>query len=311
MTSDHPPLDDLDLSAVLDGDASDDVLARLEGDPAAVERLERLRATRDAVADASVQPLPGATVDALIARAIDAGGATADPSPARTDEGGAGGTAADDGIVAPLPSRRRKPVPTWAVAAVVVALVAIGLTLVWGGLDGGDDDVAFETIGASIVDDGARQGQEATSDAAGDSEANAPEGEPDGASAGSSHFEGDATTTAPAPGIDSSIPPVVALGDFADADALRVHLRDAFPTDSVEDDGSRADDVLAATARCTGKLDGLFGAGGEPSVVGSATVAGEAVVAYEVPFTTDQGRDTTLVMAVGEVTCIPVLSFQR
>ena len=55
----------------------------------------------------------------------------------------------------------------------------------------------------------------------------------------------------------------------------------------------------------------MFGTGSEPVHVGLATLAGEATVVYELPYRTDDGRDTTLVVAVGELTCIPSLSFQR
>lgn len=309
MTSDRPPLDDLDLSAVLDGDASDDVLARLAGEPGARDRLERLRAAQAALAGASVEPLPERTVDSLVATALTAGDLPAEAS-TESHEGSDGGST-DDAIVAPLPSRRRKPPPPWAVAAVVIALVAIGLTLVWGGLDDdGDEDLALRTADSSMTyEDAEGAGERESDDPAPEAETSAPSSEADDAAAGSSHFDGEVTTTVPGPGVDASEPQVVALGEFADADALRVHLRDAFPTDPI--DSARGDDVLTAAARCVGKLDGLFGASGDPTIVGSATVAGEAVVAYELPFRTDDGRDTTLVMAVGEATCIPVLSFQR
>jgi hypothetical protein len=71
MTTSPPPLDDLQLSDALDGDAGPDVAARLAGDPAARARLDQLRAARDLVAAGEVAPLPDATVDRLVAAALD------------------------------------------------------------------------------------------------------------------------------------------------------------------------------------------------------------------------------------------------
>ena len=108
----------------------------------------------------------------------------------------------------------------------------------------------------------------------------------------------------------ASAPVLVPLGSFPDPDALRVHLRDGFP-EATPDAAPATETDVDAAFRCLGKIDGMFNTGSEPAHVGLATVANEPTVVYELPYRTDDGRDTTLVVAVGELTCIPSLSFQR
>lgn len=294
MSTDRPPLDDLDLSAYLDGEDDGDVSARLESEPGGRERLDQLRVARDAVAGADVVALSDDQVDSIVAvaMAVDADNSSDDGHP-----------------VAPVPiSRRSSGPPMWAVAAVVLALVGIGLTLVWSGRDTGDDDVAFTEIGASISDD---ESADSSSDGDGRESSTASEMAPE-ASAGTDVLEGDSelsTTTAPVGG--NAAPTLVYLGEFSDADALREHLRAAFPTDGagpLPDTG--VTDDLTAAFRCLGKVDGLF-TSGEPTDVGLADVDGSFVVVYDMPYQTDQGRNTTLVIAVDEISCTPVLTFQR
>lgn len=306
MSTDRPPLDDLDLSNLLDEEASQEVAARLEGDHAGQARLDQLRAVRDLVAGAEVEPLSGDVVDDLISTALDAAD---DGSSARPEHGLA--------EVVPVPlSRRRGGVPPWVVAAVVVVMVGLGLSLVWMGRDGGDagDDVAFQEVGASIsADDGTGSDGAVEddsrlyeSDAAASSGASELAPEPSDAEGGA------ATTTAPS-GASDNAPTLVNLGEFPDPDALREHLRDGFPaagvTSTLPETG--IDDDLTAAFRCLGKVDGLFEPTGEPTDVGLAIVAGDPTVVYDLPYRTDEGRDTTIVIAVDEVSCIPVLSFQR
>ena len=109
MNDPLPPLSDEDLSAVIDGEAGPDLLARVEADPRAQARLATLRRAIASLQGDPVIPLDQATVDQLIARAL---------SPA-------------DAEVTSLPPRasRRTP-PGWLVAAAVVACMAIGLGLV-------------------------------------------------------------------------------------------------------------------------------------------------------------------------------------
>lgn len=295
MSTDRPPLDDLDLSAYLDGEDDGEVSARLEAEPGARERLDQLRIARDAVAGADVVALSDDQVDSIVAAAL---AVDAD----NTSDGGH--------PVSPVPiGRHRGGPPMWAVAAVVMVLVGIGLTLVWSGRDSGDDDVAFTAIGASISDEDSAN---SSSDGGGREPSTASDMAPE-ASAGTDLTAGEAgisTTTAPAGA--GAAPTLVYLGEFSDADALREQLRDAFPTDGVGPlpDTGITDDLTAAF-RCLGKIDGLFTTSGEPTDVGLADVDGSFVVVYDMPYQTDEGRDTTLVIAVDEVSCTPVLTFQR
>ena len=314
MTTSPPPLDDLQLSDALDGDAGPDVAARLAADPAARARLDQLRAARDLVAAGEVAPLPGATVDRLVAAALDSLDATdaTDTDPVATghghgDDGGYGdGKGEGDGthpIVAPGPSRRTGSVPPWLVAAVVLLLLGIGLTLVYTGRDDGTD-VAFDTVGSSIAD-----GSAATDAGRSTDEETAALESGDAPDVAGTAVDAPSTTGAPQAGTTSA-PVLVPLGSFPDPDALRVHLRDGFP-EATPDAAPATETDVDAAFRCLGKIDGMFNTGSEPVHVGLATVADEPTVVYELPYRTDDGRDTTLVVAVGELTCIPSLSFQR
>jgi hypothetical protein len=296
MSTEPPPLDDLDLSAVLDGEATDEVRARLADDVEAQARLEALRAARDSLAAAQVEPLTDDVVDDLVTIALDRGAeAPVDP-----------GDPIDDAVVAPLAARHRRQIPPWLVAAVVVVLVGLGLTLVWTGRDDGAE-MTFETVGSSIsaddrtLDDAAREGAPGASSSA-------------GLDGGATDQSDQAEAAAPSSTVDGTVVdrlPLVELGAFTDADALRVALRDGFPTTPVADEGPATDDALTAAARCLGKVDDLFGTTGDPVAVGVAVVDGSDVAVLELPFRTDDGRATSLVLAVDQRSCIPLLSFQR
>jgi hypothetical protein len=308
MTTTPPPFDDLQLSAALDDDVDAEVAARIEQDPEARVRLDQLRTARDLVAAATVDPLPRATVEHLLTTAL--GAADAD-----TDTGEAGPAPTAPAVVAPSPGRRPGSAPAWLVAAVVLVLMGVGLTLVYAGRDD-DTEVAVSEVGQS-VDESADGGAGARTDAetgapdgpdtgsAAAAEAEAPE--PDGAATEGAGTDDAPTATTLSP---TGAPVLVPLGSFTDADALRVHLRDGFPTPAAGSEPATETDLDAAF-RCLGKIDGMFGTGSEPVHVGLATVAEEPTVVYELPYRTDDGRDTTLVVAVGELTCIPSLSFQR
>jgi len=299
MTTDRPPLDDLDLSAYLDDEAGEDVSARLEADPAARERLEQLRAARDAVAD-EVTPLSDGQVDFIVAAAM----AASDGDTSQPDD--------DHQIVPVPPSSHRGGPPMWAVAAVVAVLVGIGLALVWTGRDAGETDMAFEQVGSSIGTDDAESSRGADVDeGSADDGASATEMAPE-AGAASDQVAGTAEPSTTTAGAGSGAPTLVYLGTFPDPDALRVHLRDGFPATGAGPlpDTGITDDLTAAF-RCLGKVDGLFTTSGEPTDVGLAEVDGAFVVVYDMPYRTDEGRDTTLVIAVDEVSCTPVLTFQR
>lgn len=300
MTTDQPSFDDVQLSAALDGHVEPEVAARLDQDPAARIRLDQLRTARDLVATAAVPPLADAEIDRLLATALEA----ADPA-AGDGRNAAPGSAPPAAMVAPSRGRRPDPVPPWLVAAVVVVLVGIGLALVYTGRDDGAD-VAFETVGQSISG--------AADDRAGGDDGSAALEAPDAAASGAAESDPaedtPSTTLSGGEASTATAPELVPLGSFADADALREHLRDGFPAADAGSAPATETDVDAAF-RCLGKIDGMFGTASEPVHVGLATVAGEATVVYELPYRTDEGRDTTLVVAVGELTCIPSLSFQR
>lgn len=299
MSTEPPPLDDLDLSAVLDGEASDDVRARLAGDAAAQARLEALRAARDTLAAATVEPLADDVVDDLVTNALGRG---AEAPVDRSDP-------SDETVVAPFASRRRRQVPPWLVAAVVVVLVGLGLTLVWTGRDDGAE-VTFETVGSSISAD-----DRTLDDAARDREPGATSGAGlDGGATDQSDPADQAEAAAPSStiagtGVDRL--PLVELGRFTDAEALRVALRDGFPTAPVAENGPSTNDALTAAARCLGKVDDLFGTTDDPVAVGVAVIDDSDVAVLELPFSTDEGRATSLVLAVDQRSCIPLLSFQR
>jgi hypothetical protein len=260
MTTSPPPLDDLQLSDALDGDAGPDVAARLAGDPAARARLDQLRAARDLVAAGEVAPLPDATVDRLVAAALDPLDAPTaiDTDPVATGQGDDGqgegeGDSEADGtvpIVAPGPSRRSGTVPPWLVAAVVLLLLGIGLTLVYTGRDDGTD-VAFDTVGSSIAD-----GSAATDAGRSTDEETAALESGDAPDVAGTAVDAPSTTGAPQAGTTSA-PVLVPLGSFPDPDALRVHLRDGFP-EATPDAAPATETDVDAAFRCLGKIDGMF-----------------------------------------------------
>jgi hypothetical protein len=290
MTSTPSPLDDDLLSSVLDGDADAATVARIAADPSASSRLSQLHDAQGMLAASSVPPLGDDVITAMIDSAVQTTSEHDDQEPDR------------DGVV-PIPSSRTGPVPGWLVAAVVLILMGIGLTLVYTGRD--QAEVAFNAVGSSIgtSDDG-------SGDLADRGEASAVA--PDAAAPAESEAAGAEATTTASAGSETSddVPVLVPLGDFTDSDALRVHLRDGFPQpDESTPPSSEAD--LDAAFRCLGKVDAMFNTDGDPVNVGLATVAGDRTVVYELPYETDDGTATTLVLAVGELSCIPVLGFQR
>lgn len=307
MTTTPPPFDDLDLSAVLDGDADPALAARIAADPEAQVELDRRRTARDLLAAATVPALADRTVDRLVAAALHAGEAG---SPVGAEAGPDDLDHAE--VMAPLTRRRSQPAPAWLVAAAVLMLMGIGLTLVYTGRD--DPELALDTVSSSNIATDTDGAAATAADAANEEAAT----QPDAAVA-----ESPAELPDPAPPDDSSAsttaapsdraPVLILLGAFEDADALRVHLHDGFPSaaDGTGVTSTATETDVDAAFRCLGKIDTMFGTGSDPVHVGLATVADEATVVYELPYQTDGGRDTTLVVAVGELTCIPSLSFQR
>lgn len=128
----HRPDDDI-VSAVLDGVADADEVARVRDDPAVSARLSELRAAADAVGR-PVRPLPSDVVDDLVARALAASSGVADQ-----------GNDAHDGaevvtLARPRKGTRAPGTPTrWLAAAAAVIVVALGIPLALGLGDDADD----------------------------------------------------------------------------------------------------------------------------------------------------------------------------
>jgi hypothetical protein len=344
--TDTPPLTDDDLSAVLDGEAPAHVVARAEADPAARARLAELRAAADFVA-APVAALPDDVVDRLVSRALDAAdqafddrpgtaaAAIATPLDARADadaeadddgagagddgssDGGSGDRAderTDDDVVLPLAPRRsarRAAPPTWLVAAVVAALVAVGLGLVWSGRSQDRTDTATSTAATSKSAEGAgRDSSGAGSVADGADEA---DGDTSSDAAGGGHGSPATTAVPPTDTQASSAGPAIDLGTFPSTAALRESLRASFPESR---NAYRAEDssspTAVAVARCAAQVQVTLSLDDPPTASGVATVAGDRVLVYE--FATrsfDDRAPTTLVSAVTVDACDPVLTFER
>ncbi|CAN5759943.1 hypothetical protein BH10ACT1_BH10ACT1_40530 [soil metagenome] len=303
MTEPLAPLTDEDLSAVLDGEADASITARVAADPEASARLAQLRAAGEALRSSTVTPLAPSIVDGLIGRALSA----ADEVPttaAGPDQ------PSDHAVVQPMvaPTRRRTgSMPPWLVAAAVVLLVGVGLVLVWSGRDDGSneqDTAAVNTEQADKAADSASGSANGGGSVAGEAPADAPSASP----------HGEPTTTAAA---DSSrATALVQLGTFADADALREDLKEAFPrpeSSKGPDDGDLEALGLsqASISRCDTQVRTILSIEGQARNEGVATVDGKQVLVYEYDATGTDGRATTLVAAVYPAACDQVLTFYR
>jgi hypothetical protein len=133
--ADHDNLDAVELaSAYLDGEATADERARVEGDSALLAEVERLRKVRDAVAATPVAP--AARRDAAIAAALSA-----------FDELGADSPSPSD--VVPITSRRKARWMQGLTAAAAVAVLVLGGFVVAN--REGDDDSAGEVRQADVT----------------------------------------------------------------------------------------------------------------------------------------------------------------
>jgi hypothetical protein len=136
--ADHDLPDDTELaSAYLDGEVTAAERARVEGDPALLAEVERLRRVRAAVAD--VPPATATARESAIAAAL-----------AAFDEAHAGLAAAAAAPTAPpnvVPLARRRHVRRLQVmtAAAAAAVMVIG-GFVIANRDGGDDDTASDEV---------------------------------------------------------------------------------------------------------------------------------------------------------------------
>ncbi len=303
MTDQPTPTDD-DLSLALDGEADDELLARIEASPAAQARLAELQAAADLVAGTSIPTLDGDAVDELISTALDT-----PVAPSR-------------GVSA---SRGRGGATPWLVAASVILLMAVGLSLVWAG-QSSDDDQASATFATG---DAAQFEASAESGADGAFSAEDGTGESSGAPSPVTGSHG-APTTAPsaAPAADLT---VVYLGTYPSGDQLREATASSF-ADALRMNGSAFSGDQAETAtdidatgrraqappsdaavnRCAQQLQVTLKLDTAPIQAGYANVDDREVLVYE--FTATSARtdeETTLVAAVGADACDEVVIFER
>ena len=301
MTDHSTPTDD-DLSLAHDGEADAELLARIEASPEAQARLEQLRAASRLVGNAPVPPLADGTVDELIATALDT-----PVAPARRTS---------------TTSRRRGAAP-WLVAASVVLLMAVGLSLVWAGRSS-DDDQASATKASESADGIEAAGGGSVADSA------SPSAEERTAAGMVPGGHGAPTTTAAATG-SQAVPPIVYLGTYPSGDRLRAATASSF-TEALDASGSPlefgdpdpgaggeeinrtmpAPPAQTAVDRCAEQLQITLSLEAGPLQTGYAVVDDTDVLVYE--FATTSARDakeTTLVAAVGADACDEVVLFER
>lgn len=307
MTEPLPPLTDEDLSAVLDGEAGPEVVARVQADPAARSRLDAFRAAGDALRQVPVETLDAETVDDLIQRALSEAVDTA----ATSDDA----EGSPDAVVTPLaPPRGRRGAPRWLVAAAIIALVAVGLGLVWSGVSNdGDPDLAEMTAEDTGGSSDAERGSDSAGGGAGRQESESSEGSSD-TSADEAPPDAENPSVAPtttATG-DSATPTALPdLGAFESFDDLRTSLRTSFPDPAPS---PRRGDVPSSTQvdRCDTQMQQVFEIPGDPVNTGIATVAGQDVIVFEYDRASfADGSPTTFVTAVSPESCAAELTFER
>lgn len=295
--TDHPttPTDD-ELSLAIDGEADAELLARIDASPEAQARLEELRAASALVAGATVPPLGDDVVDDLVSTALD--------TPIAPEHRADG--------------RRRGAAP-WLVAASVVLLMAVGLSLVWAGRSSDEDQAS------ASFSDAATELQETSGSSGGD--AAFSESAEDRAEAPPAGGHGAPTTVASASPSSADVP-VVFLGSFSSGDRLREATATSFADalrssdTAAEYDGSgEVDDRTnrrttrpsdEAIDRCAEQLQVTLKLDAGPIQTGYATVDGRDVLVYEFSATSARTEQaTTLVAAVGVDACDEVVIFER
>lgn len=307
MTDPLAPLSDEDLSALLDGQAEPSVLDRLARDPAARARRDALAAAASAVASEPIAGLEGPQVDALVARALAEAEAPGAP-PAPTSDPA-------DAPVAPVvplaPPRGRRLPPTWLVAAAIVALVAIGLGLVWSGrtVEGGKEDQAQSTTLADADQEGgATLGAEAEPGAT----SSAGEGEDSATPAEDQASESGPAEPAPEiPSIERRLGAPRYLGAFATVEDLRTAVATGLPT-ADEPLGDLEVPTDAAFQRCAEQMRVQFSIEDPATAYRLAVVDGVVSMVYEFDAATfDDGEPAIVVTAVRADTCDPYFTIQR
>jgi hypothetical protein len=144
--ADHDNFDAIELaSAYLDGEATADERARVEGDPALLAEVERLRRVRAAVV--ATRPVPPAQRDAAIAAALGAFDELQVDAPTPPN-------------VVPMAGRRRARWMQGLTAAAAVAVLVLGGFVVAN--RGGDDDTAVNVRQADVTAPGGGAGPSVT-----------------------------------------------------------------------------------------------------------------------------------------------------
>lgn len=282
-------VDDVIVSAVLDGEATADEVARVESEPRLAARLEVMRTVASATGS-SVPAPPQEVVDASIARAL-----ASSLSPASTP----GATAVHDPIepvalIAPASTTGRRPgLRTLSIAAAVLAAVLAPVVLSLTG-DGGDQDQATSESAAELS---AREEQDQPT-AAGSDEAG------DRSDSGTPALR-DAPSGLELPAADAATVEVIDLGPLPDEEALRQAVLDLVatqagglppPTAVVPSDEFEARDPARCLAQAT--LPGSVGASPD-RVQGWADYQGEPVTVY-ISLLRDGGRE---VVALASQSC--------
>lgn len=278
-----PPHIDEMLSADLDGESTPEESERIAADARLLDRRETLGAPSSSVATAP-NPLAPHVVDQMIEQALEQGGAGVEA--AVTDARVSDSTAAWDpsappasvrltALPPPRPAARRRVHPGL-VAAAVVALVAVGLGLLF-------------------TDRPSRPTSSADRSTASGSMKSAESSSKDLAGAGRSAAVQD-------------------LGAFADAAALRTALREGFPAQFAQPVRPVTVFTPAQVARCEGAVEarnsGLEASARRRSA--AATIAGEPVLVLEYAAASIRtGAPTSRVIAVGIVACDDKVNFER
>jgi hypothetical protein len=270
-----PSFSDDDLSADLDGELDAETHARIAGDPVARARQAELAAAAAFVAT-PVSPLDADVADRLVT--------TAAATPRR---------------------RGRGPTP-WLVAAAVILLVAVGMTLVWSGRDTGSDEASSQRTAADAAEPetelDATEGTEAPpTTLSPDAAAGALDGATPERGTSSESVTSGAPSTAPF------------LGSFDDADELRTAFATTLaPADEAEPPADVEVPFDEAFTRCAEQLAFTLDLDGDPLASGYAVVDGMLVLVYEWDHESfEDGRPTTLVTAVGRDACDEVALFER
>ncbi|HWJ97653.1 MAG TPA: hypothetical protein VNQ33_05795 [Acidimicrobiales bacterium] len=292
-----PPLSDDDLSLALDGEADAALLARIDARPEAQARLAELRAAQELLGSASVPALDDDAVDQLVATAVD--------TPVPPEHGR---------------SRGQRHAAPWIVAAAVILLMAVGLSLVWAGRSDDQDQAS-----ASLTS------QDSTAEpSAGKAAADSSfSGAGTAASEVDTGAHGAPTTTVTTVTGTAAVP-VLYLGSYPTAADLRTatatSLGDAWKRSDTRlqydgDDEESTDrtnrsanpPAQAAIDRCADQLRVTLSMKAGPIQTGYATVDGKDVLVYEFATASarDADRETTLVAAVGADACDEVVIFER